>query len=188
MTKEIVNDSSYWREFEKNDITHSAAHYLMAIDSLRSEHGYARVTDVADMLEISRGAASMSISHLKKRDWVTADPNGFLLLTEEGMRMANLVEHNFQILSKFFKEILGVSTDTALADSCKMEHLMSVETARKLVWFMRGLLEDEDIRAAVATRMKNFRPTCKNKDDCPLCQGDCLIGYTDSEKEPQPTQ
>jgi Mn-dependent DtxR family transcriptional regulator len=52
-----INDSSYWREFERNDITHSAAHYLMAIDALREEYGYARVTDVADMLKVSRGAA-----------------------------------------------------------------------------------------------------------------------------------
>ena len=61
MSKDI-NDSSYWREFEQNELTHSAAHYLMAIDSLREELGYARVTDVADKLEVSRGAASMRMT------------------------------------------------------------------------------------------------------------------------------
>ena len=64
-----VNDSSHWREFENNQVTHSAAHYLMAIDHLHEEFGYARVTNVADVLEISRGAASMANSLLPSPTW-----------------------------------------------------------------------------------------------------------------------
>lgn len=104
----------------------------MAIDSLREEFGYARVTDVAVKLEVSRGAASMSIAHLKKRGWVTEDPNRFLLLAEEGHAMAKIVEQNFRILSKFFTEILGSPKEIALSDACKMEHLISPETSQRL--------------------------------------------------------
>ncbi|HOS04431.1 MAG TPA: metal-dependent transcriptional regulator, partial [Candidatus Hydrogenedentes bacterium] len=135
--------SDYWREFEKNDITHSAAHYLMAIDSLRDSRGYARVTDVADVLDVSRGAASMSITQLKRRGWVAEDPNRFLLLTDQGHDIAHAVEHKFRILSRFFEEILGVPRETALRDACKMEHLISPETGRRLVWLMRYVLSDE---------------------------------------------
>ena len=124
MTKEI-NDSAYWREFERNELTHSAAHYLMAIDSLREDLGYARVTDVADKLEVSRGAASTKIADLKKRGWVKEDPNRFLLLADEGEAIVSRVEHNFRILTTFFGDLLGVSKDTAFADACKMEHLMA---------------------------------------------------------------
>src|SRR5688572_19037190 len=49
-----VNDSTYWREFENNPLSHSMAHYLMAIDALRNDLGYARSTDVAEMLDVSR--------------------------------------------------------------------------------------------------------------------------------------
>lgn len=170
-----INDSTYWRDFEKNDITHSAAHYLMAIDALRGEFGYARVTDVAEMLEVSRGAASMSISQLKKRGWVAEDPHRFLLLTDEGHQMAVLVEQNFRILSKFFEEVLGVSPETALSDACKMEHLMSLETGRRLVWLMRYILSDESRAAKINDVMSRFRPGCESVDHCPLCDGgECL--------------
>lgn len=170
-----INDSTYWRDFEKNDITHSAAHYLMAIDALREEFGYARVTDVAEMLEVSRGAASMSISQLKKRGWVAEDPHRFLLLTDEGHQMAVLVEQNFRILSKFFEEVLGVSPETALSDACKMEHLMSLETGRRLVWLMRYILSDESRAAKINDAMACFRPGCESVEHCPLCDGgDCL--------------
>jgi len=173
-----VNDSSHWREFERNPLSHSMAHYLMAIDSLRSELGYARATDVAEMLEVSRGAASMALSQLKKRGWVTEDPNRFLLLTDEGMRIASLVEHNFVILSQFFTEVLEVKRDDALSDACKMEHLMSMETGQRLLWFMRFILSDDKLAAKVRARMKDFSGGCDpvEVEECPICgeMGECL--------------
>ncbi|MBN2307851.1 MAG: metal-dependent transcriptional regulator [Candidatus Hydrogenedentes bacterium] len=150
------NDSTYWRAFGENDITHSAGHYLMAIDALRDEYGYARVTDVAETLEISRSAASMAISQLKRRGWVSEDRNRFLLLTEDGAEMARLVEGNFAILSKFFEEVLGAEPDVAKADACKMEHLMSLETGRRLVWLMRHVLNDSSRAADIQKVMTRF--------------------------------
>ena len=172
-----VNDAAYWREFERNGITHSAAHYLMAIDTLRQEYGYARVTDVADMLEVSRGAASMSLTHLKKRGWVTEDHNRFLLLSDDGKQIAELVEHNFKILATFFEDVLGVPKEVALADACKMEHLMSLETGRRLLWLMRWIMSDETRMAKVNETMKTLsNAECKSVEECPICKdtGACL--------------
>jgi Mn-dependent DtxR family transcriptional regulator len=151
-----VNDASHWREFENNPLSHSMAHYLMAIDSLRAELGYARSTDVADMLEVSRGAASMALSQLKKRGWVAEDPNRFLLLTDEGRRITRAVEHNFLILSRFFEHTLGVSNDTALGDACKMEHLMSRDTAKRLLWLFKHLVEDKTLAKKVGAIMEGY--------------------------------
>ena len=170
MSKEI-NDSAYWREFEKNELTHSAAHYLMAIDSLREELGYARVTDVADKLEVSRGAASMSIAHLKKRGWVKEDPNRFLLLDVKGEAMANIVERNFRILSNFFQNVLGLPKDIAFADACKMEHLMSLETGKQLIELMYFLKSDDDLSDRYAQYIKKGGHTCDSEDECSICAG-----------------
>lgn len=160
----------------------------MAIDSLRSELGYARTTDVAEMLEVSRGAASMALTQLKKRGWVTEDPNRFLLLTDEGKRIVRLVEQNYLILSKFFEDVLGVDKDTAMGDACKMEHLMSMETGRRLLWLMRFLLSDEDLAVRVRRQMNAFREKCEATDvpECPICgsMGKCVAeGETAAPKE-----
>lgn len=171
MSKEI-NDSAYWREFEKNELTHSAAHYLMAIDSLREELGYARVTDVADKLEVSRGAASMSIAHLKKRGWVKEDPNRFLLLADDGRAMANIVEHNFRILSKFFGDILGLEKDIASGDACKMEHLMSLETGRHMINLIKFIESDGDILKRFSKFTSDEEYSCSESNDCPICSGE----------------
>ena len=159
--KTELNDASYWREFERNPLSHSMAHYLMAIDSLRNDLGYARGTDVAEMLEVSRGAASMALNQLKKRGWVGEDPNRFLLLTDEGRRIAGLVEQNYVVLSRFFQEVLGVDAEVAAGDACKMEHLMSMDTGRRLLQLMRFLLSDEDLAVQVRRQTKKAK---KNDD------------------------
>ncbi|MBW7864281.1 MAG: metal-dependent transcriptional regulator [Candidatus Hydrogenedens sp.] len=152
-----ANDSSHWREFSHNHLSHSRAHYLMAIDTLRSELGYARTTDVAEMLEVSRGAASMALAQLKKRGWVAEDPNRFLLLTDEGKQITELVSQNFAILSRFFEQVLGVSKEKSVSDACKMEHLMGLETGRRLLWLTDYLLGESGAAAQARKHMKEFK-------------------------------
>ena len=172
------NDSSHWRDFENNPLSHSMAHYLMAIDSLRAEYGYARSTDVAEMLEVSRGAASMALQQLKKRGWVAEDPNRFLLLTDEGKRIANLVENNFVILSKFFESVLHINRDVAIGDACKMEHLMSIETGQRLLTLVRFLLSDDEAAQRVREEMEKSKVDCGQGkvENCPICgdTGNCI--------------
>ena len=158
-----ANDASHWREYEQNVLSHSMAHYLMAIKSLRATQGYARATDVAEMLEVSRGATSMALAQLRKRGWISEDRHRFLLLTTEGKRMARLVEQNFAILSQFFEEVLGVEQDVAFADACKMEHLMSMETGRRLMGLMRFLLSDQKLAGKMRQAVKSMRDVYKEK-------------------------
>jgi len=160
-----ANKTCYWREFEKNRVSHSAAHYLMAIDALRGKLGYARVTDVAVRLEVTRAAASAALSQLKKRELVAEDPNRFLLLTEEGARVVEQVEQNFRTLSRFFEEVLGVSPEVAQADACKMEHLISLETGRRLLWLMALMLDNAEHAAAISQAMAAFEnPVAQERD------------------------
>lgn len=143
------------RDTGHDTLSHSRAHYLMAIDTLRSSLGYARTTDVAEMLEVSRGAASMALAQLKKRGWVAEDPNRFLLLTEEGRQITELVSENFAILSRFLEVVLGVAKERAVADACKMEHLVSLETSRRLKWLTEYV--EGDGAAPLRRHMKDFK-------------------------------
>lgn len=178
-----INDSAYWREFEKNELTHSAAHYLMAIDSLREDLGYARVTDVAEKLEVSRGAASMFITQLKKRGWVKEDPNRFLLLSDKGEAVVNLVEHNFRIVSRFFTDFLKVEKDIAFADACKIEHLLSLETGKRLLGLMHFIEASGKNRAEMDRFLESGKEQCEDIEGCPICEGVCLVETV----EPTPT-
>jgi DtxR family transcriptional regulator, Mn-dependent transcriptional regulator len=130
--RDMGMDGAHWREHTYHELSHSRAHYLLAIEALRNDLGYARTTDIAEMLEVSRGAASMALTQLKKRGWVTEDPHRFLLLTEDGLHITELLAKNFDILRSFFEELLGMSRDEALANACKLEHIIDIDTAQRL--------------------------------------------------------
>ena len=62
-----------WKQFEQNPISHSAAHHIVAIVELLERHGYARVSDVAKLLNITRGSASLTLKALKVRTLIKQD-------------------------------------------------------------------------------------------------------------------
>lgn len=125
-----------WKTFEDNNITHSAAHHLLAILELREKRGYARVTDVARELNITTGSASTNLKSLKAKSLVTEDENKFLALTADGESLARAVLMRKKILLQFLTDILKVSPEQAEIDACKTEHLISAETAMKLDEFV----------------------------------------------------
>jgi DtxR family transcriptional regulator, Mn-dependent transcriptional regulator len=127
-----------WKKFEENNITHSAAHHLLAILELREKRGYARVTDVARELNITTGSASINLKSLKAKNLIVEDDNKFLSLSEEGEAVAKAVLMRKKILYNFLANILKVKPEQAEIDSCKTEHLISAETAKKLQEFIES--------------------------------------------------
>lgn len=125
-----------WKQFEENNLTHSAAHHLLAIMDLRQSRGYARVTDVARALNITTGSASTNLKSLKSKGLVIEDENRFLTLSPEGESLANAVVTRKHLFNRFLVDVLKVSPEQAEIDACKTEHLISGETTRKLSEFM----------------------------------------------------
>jgi len=127
-----------WKKFEENNLTHSAAHHLLAILELREKRGYARVTDVARELNITTGSASINLKSLKAKSLIVEDENKFLSLSDEGETLARAVLMRKKVLNDFLVGVLQVTPEQAEIDACKTEHLISVETAMKLKAFMES--------------------------------------------------
>ena len=98
-----------WKEFEHNEISHSVAHHLTAIGELMSENGYARVSDVARHLDITRGSASLTLKALKQKDLVREDGNKFLKLSEEGQQIVDIIQAKRRVFRTFLEDVLKVS-------------------------------------------------------------------------------
>ena len=92
-----------WREFDQNPVSHSAAHHLTAIQQLLEDQGYARVSDVARKLGITRGSVSVSLKGLRQRGLVVEDQHKHLGLSDEGQRIARGI-HTKRVLFKAFLE------------------------------------------------------------------------------------
>ena len=121
----------------ESDLTHSMAHYLLTIHKLKESKGYARVTDIAKDMGLTKGSVSTALTNLKKRGLVIEDEAKFLSLSEEGHNEVHSILSSRTLLYYFLKDVLGVGEETAHNDSCLMEHLMSDETRRKFFQFMK---------------------------------------------------
>ena len=168
-------NNEVWKSFEDNTLTHSAAHYLMTIKGLLEDHGYARVTDISKRLNITRGSCSISLKPLKKRQLVVEDENRFLQLSEEGRRLAEMIELNDELLETLFKDVLGVSADQAEVDACKIEHLLSIESSVKLANFIKSWKENQGASKTLKKQTDAAQLSCnQDVDNCLLCQSICL--------------
>ncbi len=180
MSKEV------WKEFEDNPLTHSAAHYLMTIHELLESNGYARVTDIAKRMNITRGSCSISLKPLKRRGWVVEDANKFLQLSDEGRRLAMVVEQNDELLETFFRDVLGVDPEQAEIDACKIEHLLSVESSVKLAVFIHCLKQDTAVTKAFRELLVKQSSKCAHDvDGCPVCQKVCFYDDRVPAKKPR---
>lgn len=176
-----------WKQFEKNVITHSAAHHLMAVDSLIRCHGYARVSDVARLLEITPGSVSLSLKPLKADGFLKQDENRFLRLSSRGQRLVDLLRARRSVIVKFLCSQLGVDRHQAEIDSCKIEHLLSGETARRLTDFMRFAHSPDPAARMFSEMFSRFERACDHdRDDCPCAAQECLGGPGDRELDPPP--
>lgn len=164
-----------WKEFEHNPVTHSAAHHLIAIAELRESRGYARVSDVARELNITRGSASLTLKTLKQRGLVLEDENRFLLLSKEGEALAAAVRGKKFLLQRFLSGVLGVPAEQADIDACKMEHLISDEAAHQLARFLRAISSDHvSSRVFLETWQQMLSPCNQDPAACPVCELECI--------------
>ena len=172
-----------WREFEHNEITHSGAHYLMTVQQLIEDQGYARVSDVAREMHITPGSASIMIKSLREKGYLEEDRNRFLKLSEEGNRLAQSVWSHRQILIAFLKGVLHIDAEQAEIDACKIEHLISTTTGERLLLFLQVLLSDDPHGRAFLKSYwdANVLSIC-DFETCAVCEevGECLVIRSES--------
>ncbi len=126
-----------WKEFDANELTHSAAHHLLAIHELGEQYGgWARVSDIARQLGITRGSVSINLRGLKKRGLVETDEHHMVRLSVEGDRYVAGLTAKKAAVQAFLTDVLNVSALQAEIDSCKIEHLVSEETLERLNEFL----------------------------------------------------
>ncbi len=146
-----------WKTFAAQELSHSVAHYLTTIHDLHKERGYARVSDVARALDLTKGAVSIQLKHIKEKGFITEDDNRFLRLTDSGKAIARDVIENRALLIRFLTEVLGVAARQAEEDACKVEHLLSHETGNQILGLLGFLDSGAPEARAFAARFREFR-------------------------------
>lgn len=165
-----------WKEFDANELTHSAAHHLLAIQELGAKYGgWARVSDIARQLGITRGSVSISLRTLKARALVETDEHRMVQLSQHGKDVVDAVLAKRAALKAFLSEVLGLTEQQADVDSCKIEHLVSEQTAGRLVEFMRFLASSNPEARDLLQQFRRYEADCNEEGNCGICKGRCLL-------------
>jgi len=154
-------------------VSPSMQHYLRAIHELEEERGHARVTDVAERLQVGKAAVSLALRTLRRDGFIRHESYQGVGLTESGLRQAKQVSGRFAIVRRFLEDVLGVSPDQALMDACLMEHFVSAPTVDRLVDLIRFFEQDDPTVQETLARFRDYTRGCESPSVCPACEFDC---------------
>ena len=108
-------------------IQESAENYLETILMLQKRKGIVRSVDIANELGFTKPSISVAMKNLREKGFLSVDADGFITLTETGRSVAERVYERHTFLSSWLSS-MGVDPETAAADACRMEHVISAES------------------------------------------------------------
>jgi DtxR family Mn-dependent transcriptional regulator len=117
-------------------MTQSLEDYLEMVGFL-SDDGEVRVTDIADRLKVSKPSVLTALRTLEEQGLLEHARYRTVRLTEKGARAAAEIRDRHNFLTAFLRDTLGVGAETAEEDACKMEHILSDETFKKMQAFAK---------------------------------------------------
>ena len=112
-------------------LTSSMEDYLEAVLVTRQQRGYTRCVDIANHLSVTMPSVSRAVKELSKMGYLMKEADGTLSLTEQGRRIAEQVYEKHQFFTQQLIEA-GVPPDIAAQDACKLEHVISEASFKKL--------------------------------------------------------
>ncbi len=116
-------------------IKESAENYLEAILMINNKKGYARSIDIANELGFAKPSVSVAMKHFREEGYIETDADGKITLTAKGLEVAERVYERHKVIADALMA-LGVDEETALEDSCKIEHDISQKSFDKLKEFL----------------------------------------------------
>lgn len=128
--------------------TPSMEDYLERIYKLIDEKGYARVSDIAEGLEVHPSSVTKMIQKLDKDNYLIYEKYRGLVLTSKGQKVGKRLVDRHQLLEEFLT-LIGVSDEHIYKDVEGIEHHLSwdsitcIETL--LEYFKRDVSRAEDL-------------------------------------------
>lgn len=109
----------------------SGEDYLETILILHRKMGMVRTIDVSRHMAVSKPSVCHAVAVLQEGGFLAVDGDHFLHLTEQGRIIAEKIYERHRFFTDRLIEA-GVDPKTAEADACRIEHVISDETFRRL--------------------------------------------------------
>jgi DtxR family transcriptional regulator, Mn-dependent transcriptional regulator len=115
----------------------SVENYLEAILILKTQDKVVRVKDISRYVKVSMPSVHTALHVLEDRGFIRHEKYGYVELTYKGENRAKEIYASHILLTEFLSGILGVPTEIAQQDACKIEHVISNETLNRIAVFTK---------------------------------------------------
>ena len=116
----------------KHRADESVEDYLETILLLQKRLGQVRSIDIATEMNFSKPSVSVAMKNLREKQYIIMAENGYITLTDAGLKRAENVLERHTILSDWLIRI-GVSEETAKADACKVGKMTPSDESFKAI-------------------------------------------------------
>jgi len=117
--------------------------YLERIYKLIDEKGYARVSDIAEGLEVHPSSVTKMIQKLDKDEYLIYEKYRGLVLTNKGKKVGKRLVDRHQLLEEFLG-LIGVQQEFIYNDVEGIEHHLSWEPITRIETLVEYFRRDEE--------------------------------------------
>ncbi len=141
--------------------------YLESIIMLREGKEAVRVSQMSQALGVKMPSVTGALKKLSDEGLVEHQRYGRVQLTPDGEKVARDVFRRHEALRRFLEEILSVDADTAADDACKMEHVISPLTQKRLAKFIDFVLSRPNVHPYWLKMFERYVNYGEIPDECP---------------------
>ena len=123
--------------------TPSMEDYLENIYKLINQKGYARVSDIAEALEVHPSSVTKMVQKLDRRKYLVYEKYRGLVLTPKGQKMGKRLVDRHQLLEEFLR-IIGVSEELIYDDVEGIEHHLSWDSITCIEYLVQYLKQNPE--------------------------------------------
>ena len=114
-------------------LTASLEDYLEVICNYTNEGKTIRAIDISKELKVSRASVTEALKKLATKGFVNYERYETLSLTPLGTEIAQNVVSKHNVLQKFFENILGLQSEEASENACRIEHVITENAFNRIV-------------------------------------------------------
>lgn len=153
--KDFYTFSEYMKR-DNNLLTASMEDYLEMIYRLSIDNSYTRINELSSALNVQPSSASKMVQRMTELELLKYEKYGIIMLKEEGRKIGEELLKRHNIIYKFFT-VLGISENSVLEETEKVEHVISDHTLKCIQNFSNFIQVNEDISIKYKTYLESLK-------------------------------
>ena len=135
-------------------LTRKAEDYLEVIYIIEQEKRYARVKDIAEVMNVKPASVSEMLAKLSREGYINYEKRGGVTLTDKGLQLARIIQDRHKTFIQLLK-LLQIPESIAKKDAYKLEHHLhpkTIEQFKRFIEFSEKNMDEKLVKYLAGER------------------------------------